>query len=137
MDNDTVSAKLESLSRCISRIEEKRPASVDALKSDIDAQDIIVLNLERAIQVCVDIGSHILTDHPGASPSSMAGVFREISAKGIIEKPLAERLSRAVGFRNIAVHEYEEISWDIVFSIITGQLNDFRNFAGAVMGLMK
>jgi hypothetical protein len=34
MDTDVVLAKLESLQRCISRIEEKTPPNVEILKSD-------------------------------------------------------------------------------------------------------
>ena len=55
--HDVVRRKLESLRRCIVRIEEKRPVSVEILKTDYDIQDIISLNLERAIQISVDIGS--------------------------------------------------------------------------------
>lgn len=48
MDNDIIRAKLESLSRCIKRIEDKMPASVEELQTNLDLQDIITLNLERA-----------------------------------------------------------------------------------------
>ncbi len=42
--------KIESLRRCIQRIEDKKPETVDL-------QDILALNLIRAVQFCVDIGS--------------------------------------------------------------------------------
>ncbi len=50
MDTDVILAKLESLQRCISRIEEKTPLKVEILESDYDIQDIISLNLERTVQ---------------------------------------------------------------------------------------
>ena len=53
MDADILRAKLESLARCIKRIEGRRPVSAKALADDLDAQDIISLNLERAVQLCV------------------------------------------------------------------------------------
>jgi len=37
-----------------------------------------------------------------------------------------------VGFRNIAVHAYRTIDWNIVFDIIQNRLTDFREFARAV-----
>ena len=55
MDSDVVTAKLESLRRCIERVRTRTPASVEELSTDHDAQDIICLNLERAVQACVDI----------------------------------------------------------------------------------
>ncbi|MEE9343479.1 MAG: HepT-like ribonuclease domain-containing protein [Gammaproteobacteria bacterium] len=68
MDRDVIIEKLESLRHCLNRIEAKRPDALEQLLSDIDLQDIIVLNLTRAIQVCVDIGSHILSNTEARPP---------------------------------------------------------------------
>jgi len=38
----------------------------------------------------------------------------------------------AVGFRNISVHSYDDIDWDIVWSIITLHIDDFRKYASEV-----
>ena len=70
------------------------------------------------VQLSVDIGSHLLLDFEIRSPESMAGVFIALGETGVLEKSLAERLSRAAGFRNIAVHEYQSIDWNIVYSIV-------------------
>ena len=48
---------------------------------------------------------------------------------------LSENLRKAVGFRNIAVHEYYKIDWEIVFTIISNSLDDFRKFAAVVMSI--
>ena len=42
---------------------------------------------------------------------------------------LATRLRRAVGFRNIAVHNYEAIDWEIVWLLAGDPLRDFEAFA--------
>ena len=52
---------------------------------------------------------------------------------GVLDKHLAARLQKAVGFRNIAVHEYREIDWDVAFPIISGDLGDFRSHARRVL----
>jgi len=59
MDADVVLAKLDSLQRCVGRVEEKTPSNVEVLTSDYDMQDIISLNLERAVQISVDIHAHV------------------------------------------------------------------------------
>jgi len=133
MDPDVIRAKLESLGRCIARIERKTPKSAAALEADVDAQDIVALNLERAVQLCVDIGSHTLLDYDVPSPDSMAGVFLALATVGVLPRSLAERMSKAAGFRNIAVHNYTAIDWNIVFAIITTRLDDFREYAAEFM----
>jgi uncharacterized protein YutE (UPF0331/DUF86 family) len=137
METDVILNKLESLVLCARRIESKRPVDLETLEHDIDVQDIIVVNLERAVQTCVDIGTHLLSDYTVSSPLTMADVFRAMAEKGLIDTVLSERLVRAVGFRNIAVHQYQSINWKIVYSIITSQMDDFRLFAGSVGKLTK
>ena len=132
MDEAMLLGKLESLRRCVSRITEKRPASVAALKNDLDLQDIISVNLERAVQLCVDIGLCILSDRNLPLSGSMSDTFRRLNAAGLLDSRITERMAKAVGFRNMAVHAYQEIDWDIVFSIITERLGDFRDFAAQV-----
>ena len=136
MDPDVVNAKLESLARCVRRIEGRMPASATALAADLDSQDIIVLNLERAVQISVDIGSHLLLEFDTPSPESMAGVFYSLGDAGVLERPLAERMAKAAGFRNIAVHEYESMDWGIVYSIVSTRLDDFRDYAIAVTAFL-
>ncbi len=78
MDKEVVFNKLESLRRCIARVEDKTPATVGGLIDDLDLQDIIVLNLERAVQTCVDIGLHIIADLEVVVPDSMSETFRTL-----------------------------------------------------------
>jgi uncharacterized protein YutE (UPF0331/DUF86 family) len=60
MDNDVIANKIERIRRCITRVELKCPGSANQLAEDYDLQDIISVNLERAIQSCVDIATHII-----------------------------------------------------------------------------
>ena len=129
MDKNVALAKLESMGRCLMRINEKMPSSVDELKNDIDRQDIILINLERLIQQMVDLALVVLADYTSVRPDSMAESFRMLAEENVIENELAENLARAVGFRNIAVHEYQRLNWNIVWTIIHERLDDFKKFA--------
>lgn len=129
MDQVILELKLESLRRCIRRVEEKTPADVDQLVQDPDVQDILVLNLTRAVQLCVDIGSHVISESDEPAPSTMGDVFSTLEKLGIIESTTCHALRKAVGFRNVAVHNYDVINWEIVFAICQKSLVDFRRFA--------
>lgn len=71
MDRLIVGRKLDSLQRCLARIATKRPASEQALEQDVDLQDVLVLNLSRAVQICVDLASHLLADLDLPPPNTM------------------------------------------------------------------
>lgn len=124
--------KLDSLMRCIERVRTWCPATSDALIDNIDAQDIISLNLTRAVQLCVDIGAQLLTQTSASAPETMGQTFTRLAQAEFISAELAERMRRAVGFRNIAVHEYDEIDWHIVHAIASRHLSDFEDFARKV-----
>lgn len=132
MDNELIEQKLESLRRCLQRIQGKCPSSAETLASDPDLQDIVVLNLTRALQLCVDIGTHLISGMDTPPPSTMGQTFDLLAEIGVINTELAIRMKKAVGFRNIAVHNYEAINWQIVHAIATSHLNDFKGFAQAV-----
>lgn len=132
MDRRLIEEKLEVLRRCIKRIEEKRIASMEILAADPDLQDIISLNLTRAVQLCVDIAAHIIADSNVPAPGTMAQAFDVLAVLKVIEPNLADKMKKAVGFRNIAVHNYQAIDWEIVYNICHKNLDDFRLFAQAI-----
>lgn len=132
MDRDIVQAKLESLRRCVERIASKTPSSADQLVHDPDLQDIIALNLQRAVQLCVDLAAHVVAATSSKAPSSMADNFALLKEANVITPVLADRMTKAVGFRNIAVHSYHTIDWNIVYRICSRHLDDFRQFAQAI-----
>jgi len=114
MNSIVIKTKLESLRKCLDRIESKKPESLDDLLQDIDVQDIIALNLERSVQLCVDIANHILSSLDHSPAMSMAESFKRLSEKKIIPPELAQNLKKAVGFRNLSVHAYDKIDWELV-----------------------
>lgn len=132
MDREVVEQKLESLRRCLQRIETKCPADADTLVTDFDLQDILSLNLSRAVQLCVDIGAHLISGMDSTPPDTMGQTFDILAQAGILDVVLAGSLKKAVGFRNIAVHNYEVINWHIVHSIVKNHLADFTAFAQVV-----
>lgn len=132
MDREVVEQKLESLRRSLRRIETKCPADAATLAVDMDLQDIVSLNLSRAVQISVDIGAHLIAGLEVQPPDTMGQTFDLLAQEGVLNIELANSLKKAVGFRNIAVHSYESISWDIVHSIVKYHLSDFSAFAKVV-----
>ena len=132
MDREVIEQKLESLRRCLQRVADKCPPEAEALGHAPDLQDIIALNLARAVQRCVDIGSHLIAGLEVPPPETMGQTFDALVQVGVIPENLATRLKKAVGFRNIAVHNYKAIDWVIAHTIARHHLGDFTEFAKVV-----
>ena len=133
MDTLILAQKLESLRRCLQRVETKCPPTPADLANDPDLQDVIVLNLTRAVQLSVDIASHIISQSNEPAPDTMGEAFSTLEKLGVIERETRDNLRKAVGFRNIAIHNYEAIDWEIVFNICQRQVKDFKQFAHAIV----
>jgi len=133
VDRLIIERKLDSLWRCLERVRSRTPASASDLLNDLDLQDVLVLNLSRAVQICVDLAVHILSNRKQPPPETMGKAFDLLAQEGLLETELAQRLKKSVGFRNLAVHNYEAIDWAIVHAIATRHLVDFEAFAKAVM----
>ncbi|MHB1282836.1 MAG: type VII toxin-antitoxin system HepT family RNase toxin [Metallibacterium scheffleri] len=102
MDRALIEQKVESLRQCTQRIHDKCPPLAEDLARDIDAQDIIALNLTRAVQLCVDIASHWIAASGLPAPQTMGEAFARLADAGVLDAGLAQRLRGAVGFRNVA-----------------------------------
>ncbi|EAR23485.1 type VII toxin-antitoxin system HepT family RNase toxin [Nitrococcus mobilis] len=135
MDTLILQEKLEALRRCVRRIEERRADSAGELGKDLDRQDIVTLNLTRAVQLCVDMAVHVIAESEQMAPQTMGEAFEGLAKLGLISEALSLRMKAAVGFRNIAIHQYQSIDWDIVHAITWKGLEDFRNFARAMATL--
>lgn len=137
MDALVLTQKIESLRRCIKRVEEKTPDSFESLIEDADLQDILVLNLTRAVQLCVDIGSHIISQSNESAPATMGEVFSALERMDIISASTSESMKKAVGFRNVAVHNYDAINWEIVFSICRKSVPQFQQFVRDISAVVN
>jgi len=84
MDREVVEHKLESLRRCILRIETKCPKDCATLATDFDLQDIVSLNLSRAVQISVDIGAHLISGMEVLPPGTMGQTFDLLAQEGVI-----------------------------------------------------
>lgn len=63
---------------------------------------------------CIDIAAHIISDEGIGVPSSANEMFYLLEENGYINRELAEKIVRSVGFRNLMVHEYGKIELKVV-----------------------
>jgi len=136
IDTEVIDARLRELSHRLKRVAAKKPTSLRRLIEDEDLQDIVSRNLELAIQACIDIAMHLCGAHD-VVPASSGEAFTALADKNLVPRALAQRLRRAVGLRNVLVHEYVEIDWKIVQQVIERDTADLAAFGRAVLKLIE
>lgn len=126
---DVILQKVRSIERCLQRVREEYRAVGDNLINDFTRQDAIVLNLQRACEQAIDLANHIIKLNLWGYPEASRDSFEILDKKSLISSDLSRRLKAMVGFRNLAVHEYQSLNLDVLISILEQNLTDFEEFA--------
>lgn len=129
---DVILAKVSTIKRCLRRIKDVTNLSPDSL-DDEDKQDIFILNLQRAVEAAIDIATHIVASDGLGVPSTTKENFELLREAGAIDDNLLKKMQSMVGFRNIAIHDYQSIDVDILKSILTKNLKDLEEFYTVVI----
>ena len=131
---DVVLNKLQTICRCLERIDTEYAGEPLNLEN-ITRQDAVILNVQRACEACISLAMHIVSRRNLGIPQNSRGVFALLSQAGIISDDLAQRLKAMVGFRNIAIHDYQSLNVKILQTIIEKHLGDFREFSEIIISL--
>ena len=84
--------------------------------------------MQIAIQGCVDIASHIVSDNSWDLPGNLAGLFDVFSDKKAITPQTRDIMRAMVGFRNLIAQEYATLDMRRVYELYTSRLNDFNTY---------
>ena len=126
-DRDILLAKIASIRKSLERIRAVTGGTSESL-NDLDIQDIFVLNLQRAVQATIDLAAHLVADEKIGLPTNLKENFSLLESRQIIDPSLSRRLQAMVGFRNIAVHDYQQLDLTILKSILEHRLGDLDEF---------
>lgn len=99
---------------------------------DIDRQESILFNLQMAIQNCIDIAAHIISDEGLGVPGSTNEMFYLLEENGYLDRDITEKMVKAVGFRNLIVHEYAKIELDHVFEIAVKDIKGLNEYLKSI-----
>jgi len=126
-DRDVILAKAAAIQKCLRRIKDVTGLDPDRL-DDLDVQDIFVLNLQRAIQSAIDRSVHVVASEGLGIPDTIRGNFVLLENAKILTKTLSKKMQSMVGFRNIAIHDYQALDVKILKAILTKHLKDLEQF---------
>lgn len=132
MKNDIILNKINVIERCINRINEvygNNPANLN----DYTKQDSIILNIQRACEASIDLAMHIVAEKRLGLPQTSRDAFEMLQTNSFIDENTAKNLKAMVGFRNIAVHDYQTINIEILRQIAEKHLSDFTKFTAQIL----
>lgn len=128
--DDILLNKAAIIERCIRRIGEEARACPGF--DDFSHVDALTLNIERACQASIDMAMHVVAEKHLGVPQSNAEAFALLEKAGVIGKELCKSLRGMSGFRNIAVHQYEELDMDVLRWVVQTGHRDWIKLGDAL-----
>ncbi|MFJ7512539.1 DUF86 domain-containing protein [Peribacillus simplex] len=132
MKNDVILNKISVIERCMNRVREVYANDAGSLK-DFTKQDSIILNIQRACEASIDLAMHIVAEQKLGLPQTSRDAFDMLHKALIIDENSAKRLKAMVGFRNIAVHDYQTVNIEILQQIVENHLGDFTDYTKQIL----
>lgn len=136
VDAQTVRRRLRKLDGLVQDLRELADTSREAFLEDARAQAAAERQLQVAIQLCLDVGAHVLSDRGVLDWDEYREVPMRLADENVLSRELAERLARAAGQRNILVHLYLDVDPVLVHETLTNDLDAFVAFAERIDGLL-
>lgn len=132
VDRDVVLRKSEAIEHHASRLRAKLPLRAEALGENESLLNDVCFDLLQAVQGCIDLAVHACSHEALGSPESPASAFALLATNRIIAAPLAAKMTKAAGLRNLLVHRYGELDIRRLTQAIAEGLADLDEFAAAL-----
>ncbi len=136
MKHDIILNKISIIERCLQRVSDVYEGNPENL-NDFTKQDSIILNIQRACEASIDLSMHIIAEQKLGVPQHSRDAFTILNEKKIISDEIAMSMRAMVGFRNIAVHDYQTINMSILQKIIEIHLDDFCQYNKSILKLLS
>ncbi|MFW6011818.1 MAG: type VII toxin-antitoxin system HepT family RNase toxin [Desulfosalsimonas sp.] len=133
VDKEVLLAKIGAAKKHLTRLQGLPVGSFRVFSEDLNTQDIALFNLQLAVQNCIDIASHIISTQGLPVAGSTNELFYCLEENGYIDRHLSEKMVKAVGLRNLIVHEYGKLDLERIYGILQDDIRDLDAFLKAVI----
>ncbi|MCB1748998.1 MAG: DUF86 domain-containing protein [Gammaproteobacteria bacterium] len=132
VDADILRRKTAQVLHHAARLEHRAELDAATLASDEDLANAVLMDIQQAIQGCIDLAAHACADDDLGAPANAAEAFALIARAGLIDTALATRLTAAAGLRNLIVHQYASLDYARVLDAARAGLADLRALVAAL-----
>ena len=105
--------------------------------SDFRNIDSALHRLQTSIQALLDIGSYIIASLGLRTPNTNAEIIDILNEAGYIPKDQVEKYKKMSQFRNRIVHLYNHIDTEMLYDILTNELDDIKEFYASLLNIIE
>ncbi|MBD3408215.1 MAG: DUF86 domain-containing protein [Candidatus Lokiarchaeota archaeon] len=108
----------------------------DDFKTSERNRKSVTKTIENIAQAIIDIGSHIAAQKQWGIKDTYREIIELLAEKGVISKSVGERLKELVSMRNLLIHQYLDIDYDLIWSILPQLIKDSEEFVDSIQAIL-
>jgi uncharacterized protein YutE (UPF0331/DUF86 family) len=123
---------LDRLGSEVTALRRLRARPAESLLADDDLLAAVKYRFVVAIEVCIDLGRHIIASGELRAPADYADVFTVLAGADLVPDTLATEMRDTARFRNLLVHGYARDDDERVVQILRSRVDDLDRFRSAL-----
>ena len=136
IDRGIVSAKLSQLRERGTVLAELAGEPLERFVRDTIKVSAAERQLQVSIEICLDIGQHLIAALGLPRPEEYRDVFRILGEHGVLSADFTTSLEKMAGFRNRLVHVYAGVDPKLVYDYLHDNRADFGEFARQIAAFL-
>ncbi|VVB55220.1 Uncharacterised protein [uncultured archaeon] len=133
ISNEVINAMVDLIEENLRLIEEIKMQGFDSFSNNFRDIQAAKHSLQESIEACLDIGSHIIAEKGFRRADDYKDIYRVLEEERIIGSDLSAKLQEMAQFRNLLVHRYGKIDTKRIFIIMSGDINDIKQFVNTIL----
>lgn len=129
---DVVASNVTRASGWLASADATFAQSTAAFAADVQGRDLALFYLFLAVQECIDIAAHWVSDEGWASPDDAGSSFDVLAERDVITHTSADALRGAVGLRSRIAHGYAMLDYGRVQREAQEGMPELRAFLASV-----
>ncbi len=125
---EVIENKISAIKKYLKILENYKKYSLESIKKDINIRGSLERYLYLVSQATIDLAEAVIAYKELRKPTTMAESFYILEENNIINQKMLDKLVKMTGFRNVMVHDYEDIDYDIVYDVLQNKLIDIEKF---------
>lgn len=139
LNKRVVESKVAKIRTLIDRIENMDFSRDQFFDESRPYQAALTFELIQCVELATDIATHIISAENLPRPETHKEVFLSLGKAGYLSTETAKAMAKAVGFRNVAIHEYDDEEFDSsqVYQDYKNDVADLKKFCAEIVTILE
>ena len=132
VDHDVVARKIATATARLTEVDRLLARPKNEFLADVQGRDLTAFYFQLAIQECIDLASHWVSEAGWTPPEDAGAAFDTLADHELISHDLAATMREAVGLRNRIAHGYATVDHGRLYDEVKEDAGSIKLFLTAV-----